>query len=552
MSKMRYEIVSVIKESNKGNVYLSKIEGYAFPVIVKQLKYGNRAVYEALKEIKNEHIPLIYHVEETEDGLLVAEEYIEGEVLSDYLVNQTPKESECLDIAKQLCIGLKELHNHVPPLIHRDIKPSNIIVNSKGIVKIIDYDSSRLYKAESEGDTRLLGTEKYAPPEQYGFSQTDCRSDIYSLGVVLGMLPQFATETKNRRCRKLVEKCTLFAPESRFQTVEEVEREIKKIEKAGISGRGKVGAIIAAVLILCGVLFGVSGKGKNPGGGIVLSSTPVSELTLALTPMPTITPTPDLLSKPTPTLLPLELGEPVVYATRADSGDTKLPLNCPEARVTEEDSSEVAELKKTIECYNAYVQYYFKDRMQKDDLLTYTSFLDDARESFLGVRLYSYQTGEWMRLSYTEAMEIDGICHIDGQYMDRLPDGFYHLVIQMRFAGDKGIREHSVYLYVAESDTFNEPISYIEGNYIGYRGENDVTLHTIIRNSFDRRIVSVQWEWGDDLDPSLYKILYGGRAVEYSAYLLEKVMETGKMEVYLKLSDGTREQIRILIDLNIP
>ena len=38
MSKMRYEIVSVIKESNKGNVYLSKIEGYAFPVIVKQLK----------------------------------------------------------------------------------------------------------------------------------------------------------------------------------------------------------------------------------------------------------------------------------------------------------------------------------------------------------------------------------------------------------------------------------------------------------------------------------------------------------------------------------
>ncbi len=85
-----------------------------------------------------------------------------------------------------------------------------------------------------------------------------------------------------------------------------------------------------------------------------------------------------------------------------------------------------------------------------------------------------------------------------------------------------------------------------------YRGEKGVTLHSIVRNSFDRRIESVQWEWGDDLDPSLYTILYGGRAVEYSAYLLERFMETGELEVYLKLSDGTREQVLILVVPNMP
>lgn len=156
-----------------------------------------------------------------------------------------------------------------------------------------------------------------------------------------------------------------------------------------------------------------------------------------------------------------------------------------------------------------------------------------------------------MRLSCTEAAEKDGICHIDGRFMDRLPVGFYQMTIQYRMEGDDGIREHSVYVYVAESDTFNEPVGYIEGNRIEYRGEKGVTLHTITRNSFDRRIESVHWEWGTPLDPSLYTILYGGRAVEYSSDLLEKYMEDGVMDIYLKLSDGTSEWIRIVVNPNM-
>lgn len=586
---MQYEVIAIIKKSDKGSVYLAKVEEYDFPVIVKQLKRGNRKVYEALQALENEYIPQIYHLEENEDGLLVAEEYIEGELLSEYLTEHVLTEAQYISIARQLCDGLEKLHSCNPPVIHRDIKPSNIIVNSKGSVKIIDFDSSRQYREESESDTRLLGTEKYAAPEQYGFSQTDCRSDIYSLGIVFGSFPDFASEKKNRLWKRLVERCTLFAPESRYQSMAEVQREIQKIEKTDAFGRRKIAGVAGILILVCTFFVLVLGRKSDFGGKSEIQPTPVPAPTLSPTPIlsptpfltptpkptptrrptvtpfkmwkpsptptptpiPTITPTPTPLPGPTPTLLPLELGEQVVNTTRADVVGLTISEKSPEGRVLEDDAPEVAVLKKKIAINKRYVQYYFKDRMQQDDLLTYTGFFDDVRETFIGVKLYSYETGEWMRLSCTEATEKDGICHIDGRFMDRLPDGFYQQVIQYRMDGDDGIREHSVYVYVAESDSYNEPVGYIEGNRIEYRGEKGVTLHTITRNSFDRRIEAVHWEWGDYLDPSLYTILYGGRAVEYSSDLLEKYMEDGVLDVYLKLSDGTSERVRIVVNPNM-
>ena len=136
MSKIQYEIISEIKQSNKGAVYLAKVEGYEFPVIVKLLKRGNRNVFEALQAMESEYIPQIYQTEETTDGLLVVEEYIEGELLTEYLAGRNLSESQYLSVAKQLCEGLEKLHHCEPPMIHRDIKPSNIIVNSEGRVKI--------------------------------------------------------------------------------------------------------------------------------------------------------------------------------------------------------------------------------------------------------------------------------------------------------------------------------------------------------------------------------------------------------------------------------
>ena len=96
------------------------------------------------------------------------------------------------DVARDLAIALakamKALHTSDPVIIHRDIKPKNIIVRDDGSVALIDLGISRVYKKEANSDTIFRGTEGFAPPEQYGFMQTDIRSDIYSFGVVLSWL----------------------------------------------------------------------------------------------------------------------------------------------------------------------------------------------------------------------------------------------------------------------------------------------------------------------------------------------------------------------------
>ena len=125
------------------------------------------------------------------------------------------------EILIQLCDGLKELHEH--NIIHRDIKPSNLRLQGDRI-RLIDFDASRIFKAGKEEDTNLLGTQGYAPLEQYGSGQTDPRSDIYSLGVTLKNL---FGEGYNGRLKKILDKCTEYDPARRFQSVDELKRAVR-------------------------------------------------------------------------------------------------------------------------------------------------------------------------------------------------------------------------------------------------------------------------------------------------------------------------------------
>ena len=83
---------------------------------------------------------------------------------------------------------LTYLHGRNPPVIFRDLKPANIMLTPQGQIKLVDFGIARLFSPGKAGDTLVIGTPGYAPPEQYGKGQTDVRSDIYSLGVVLHTL----------------------------------------------------------------------------------------------------------------------------------------------------------------------------------------------------------------------------------------------------------------------------------------------------------------------------------------------------------------------------
>jgi len=227
---MEYKPILTIAESEKATVEMASMKGHRGPVVVKRLKEANPDIYRLLCHVQNSHIPQIYEVEEQGTDILVAEEHIDGGNLEEYLEKRVLSDEEKLELALQLCEAVEFLHGMEPPIIHRDIKPSNILITGKGVLKLIDFDASRNYKENgSGGDTRLLGTVEYAPPEQFGYSQTDIRSDIYSMGVVFHEIPLTENEKRAKEWARLVEKCTSFDPQNRFQNVAELKKEIEKL-----------------------------------------------------------------------------------------------------------------------------------------------------------------------------------------------------------------------------------------------------------------------------------------------------------------------------------
>ena len=117
-------------------------------------------------------------------------EYVPGETLETALA-RAPRgfdERQALAWAGQLAVVLDYLHQQNPPIIFRDLKPGNIMVQPDGTLKLIDFGIARLFKPGQTHDTALMGTPGYAAPEHYGRGQTDARSDVYTLGVVVHQL----------------------------------------------------------------------------------------------------------------------------------------------------------------------------------------------------------------------------------------------------------------------------------------------------------------------------------------------------------------------------
>ena len=246
-----YEVISVISKGEKSTVYLASAEEYDEPIVVKELNDGNPDIIQRIESMDVPYLPKILRWETEGTHLTVWEEYIAGETIDDYIYNNQMTEDEIVSLIVQVCDGLETLHSMNPPIIHRDLKPSNLIVTPEGQVKIIDFDASREYKSSQTKDTKVLGTESYAPPEQYGYSQTDVRSDIYSIGAVLNeLLPKPVTP----RLQRIAEKCMMFNPDARYQDVSS----LKKALLTYRSRRGRVVAvIIAAAVIVCAIGVGL-------------------------------------------------------------------------------------------------------------------------------------------------------------------------------------------------------------------------------------------------------------------------------------------------------
>ena len=183
-----YKELTVINESDKSKIELVQniVDNKIY--VKKTLSNYKIEVFKELQNIDNIGIPKVYEVIEDEGILYVIEEFINGKTLEEIQGEGVLSEDKVIEYSIKICEILEVLHNLNSPIIHRDIKPSNIIVDNNGIVKLIDFDVSRIHKSDENRDTQILGTEGYASPEQFGFNQTDSRSDIYSIGVLMNVL----------------------------------------------------------------------------------------------------------------------------------------------------------------------------------------------------------------------------------------------------------------------------------------------------------------------------------------------------------------------------
>ena len=184
-------------------------------------------------------------------------EYIEGVTLDCHAREHDLAEQEIVGICVQLCDILAYLHHRDDPIIHRDIKPQNVVVREDGTIALIDFDIARVYRAENETDTRFFGTLAYAPPEQYGFSQTDARADIFSLGVLLRyLLTGSPRENKNvkvyRPLDKIIRKCTAFSPDERYSDVDQVKKALLAANPA--RQKVRIGVIVAVAVVVAALI----------------------------------------------------------------------------------------------------------------------------------------------------------------------------------------------------------------------------------------------------------------------------------------------------------
>ena len=249
------ENVLTLLASNRDNGELCVVKCY-----LRESPLFERSEPEALRTIDAAPMPRFLAEYRNEKMRCVLREYVPGETLSQLAKDQVFTEEEVIGIGVQLCGQLDLLHGMTPPVIHRDIKPQNVVIRPDGTAVLIDFGIARV-RTEKETDTVAFGTQGFAPPEQYGFSQTDARSDIYSLGMLLYWLLHRETKVaQNSRSavEKVISRCVFFDPDRRFDNVEQVKRALLAARPEARKKRKRL-SIAAACLLLallsCGIWF---------------------------------------------------------------------------------------------------------------------------------------------------------------------------------------------------------------------------------------------------------------------------------------------------------
>lgn len=264
-----WTVYECLKESEDSSTFLVKetVTG-----ILCVLKWGRNRQTEFLRnemeimkkmaDRKLSGIPKAYRIFEENGEVYLVREYIEGMSLAQMVLQKGGiSEAEICRISRKICQTAEQFQNPDEPMIHRDIKPENIVVTPGGEVVFIDFGTMRSYKKDGSRDTFVVGTRGTAAPEQYGYTQTDQRTDVYAIGQTMLYMVSESYEMNqlsecavSRRMKKIIEKACSFEPDKRYGDAAQLRRAVEKCQannrKKVYKKAGAVFGLIAAGYIL--------------------------------------------------------------------------------------------------------------------------------------------------------------------------------------------------------------------------------------------------------------------------------------------------------------
>jgi len=284
-----YRIIKELGAGGMGEVYLAEDTRLGRQVAIKVLPASYQydperrtkflAEARATSALRSPHIAAIYDIGEHEGSMYIVMEYVEGELLSEKLRRGPLLIRDAIDFASQIADALSEAHSL--DIVHCDVKSSNLMVNERGMVKLLDFGiaaAANSNGADVDDHTKKVGqptalgladgTVSYMSPEQAIGRDLDRRSDIFSLGAVLyemltARLP-FDGETPNETIDnilhaepipltrlnygvtpdldRVVRKCLEKDRERRYQSVRDLIIDLRNLQRDSDSGPGQATA----------------------------------------------------------------------------------------------------------------------------------------------------------------------------------------------------------------------------------------------------------------------------------------------------------------------
>ena len=275
----RFEVIEELGTGGMGRVY--KVfdtdikEKIALKLLRPEIALDKEAVerfsneLKLARKIRHKNICGMFDLGKAEGTTFITMEFVPGEDLKKFIRKSGQLGAgRAVSITQQVCEGLAEAH-HLG-IVHRDLKPQNIMIDEDGNARIMDFGIARsLWGKGIAGVGVMIGTPEYMSPEQVEGKDVDQRSDIYSLGVILyemvtGRVPfegdtalsiamkHKTEEPKNPKdfnpqipesLSRLIAKCLEKKPERRYDSVQNMNRELGIALEGILSGRNKAPTI---------------------------------------------------------------------------------------------------------------------------------------------------------------------------------------------------------------------------------------------------------------------------------------------------------------------